>query len=253
MNDNLSLHPGGLDLTIDAFNHAMIGTAVYRNNKNVLLAASRNKKSKLKVLDVGCSIGTSLSALKKEFSIDAFGIDNSSEAIKKAKELHPDISFETCDASYLPFNDNSFDGIISECMLTLLKDPKEALCEWKRVLKQGGFLIISGLCEREGDDIQYAFRPEYPYDVNTSVLCKNGLLLKDALRSFAQFNGLSPIFEKDCREELIRYMAQSIMDFGSLEERIKKEQSETGSSVLDCSYDYDSKKVSYMLMILKKA
>jgi len=239
---------------VDAYRHALMGTAVYRDSKKALReAALSEKNTKLKILDVGCGFGTSLAEIEKEFSIEPFGVDNNPKIIEKAKELHPHMSFEACDAAYLPYNDNSFDGILSECMITLLSDPKEAIMEWSRVLKQCGFLIISGLCEREEDSIQYSFRPEYPYDVKTSVICKRGLICRDALRSFAQFMGLSPIYEKDCREELIRYVAESIMKDGSIDERIKKEQSETGSSVFDCSENYDPKKVSYTVMIFKKS
>ena len=48
-------------------------------------------------------------------------------------------------------------------------------------------------------------------------------------------------------------MSETIMNYGSLEERIKKEQEATGSSVLDCSVKYDPKKISYAAMIFKKS
>jgi len=239
----LSLHPGGIALTKEAFKEAVKTSAPYEKSKDA---------APLKILDVGCSIGTSLSALKSEFGIEAFGIDSSEKSISKARELHDDISFEICDAMSLPYNDGQFDGILSECMLTLLKDPKAALAEWSRVLKKNGFLIISGLCERDLGTLEYSFRTEFPYDAISSSLCRKGLIDKDALKSFARYIGLMPIYEKDLREELITYMSETVLKFGSLEERIKKEQEETGSSVLDCSIEYDPKKVSYTLLILRK-
>ncbi|MBR0416912.1 MAG: methyltransferase domain-containing protein [Firmicutes bacterium] len=252
---DLSLHPGGTELTKNIFRTAMDSTAAFRDKRVTLMTEKRRipEEKPLKILDAGCGIGTSLAALKEEFGIEAFGIDSSSGSIEKAKELHPDISFAYCDASYLPYNEEYFDGILSECMLTLLPDPKSAVCEWKRVLKTGGFMIISGLCERDPGDLQYAFRPSLPYDAQTSVICKNGLIDKEALRSYVQYLGLVSVYEKDCREELISYMSETIMEYGSLEERIKKEQEATGSSVLDCSVKYDPKKISYVAMIFKKS
>ncbi len=249
----LSLHPGGTELTKEAFRAAIKSTASFRDKKVTLMTENRMvpEEKALKVLDAGCGIGTSLAALKEEFAIEAFGIDSSKTSIEKAKELHPDISFDSCDATYLPYNDDSFDGILSECMLTLLPDPKGAISEWKRVLKTGGFMIISGLCERDTGDLQYAFRSSFPYDAKSSVICKNGLIDKEALRSYAQYLGLVSVYEKDCREALISYMSDTIMNYGSLEERIKKEQEATGSSVLDCSINYDPKRISYTLMIFR--
>ena len=252
---DMSLHPGGTELTKDAFRTALKCTASFRDRTVTLLTENRKppEEKALKILDAGCGMGTSLAALKEEFGIEAFGIDSRKASVEKAKELHPDITFAPCDASYLPYNEEYFDGILSECMLTLIPDPKEAVCEWKRVLKTGGFMIISGLCERDTGDLQYAFRSSFPYDAKTSVICRNGLIDKEALRSYAQYLGLVSVCEKDCREALISYMTETEMNYGSLEERIKKEQEATGSSVLDCSVKYDPKKISYILMIFKKS
>lgn len=251
----MSLHPGGTELTKDAFRTAVKSTASFRDKKVTLLTEDRRPREEkaLKILDAGCGVGTSLAALKEEFCIEAYGIDSSRASIEKAKELHSDIHFDAFDATYLPYNEEYFDGILSECMLTLLSDPKDAICEWKRVLKTGGFMIISGLCERNPGDIRYAFRSSFPYDAKSSVICKNGLIDKEALISYAQYLGLVSIYEKDCREALISYMTDTIMNYGSLEERIKKEQEATGSSILDCSIKYDPKKISYVLMIFKKS
>ncbi len=251
----LSLHPGGTELTKDAFKTAMMSTASFRDKKVTLLRDDRRPPGEkaLKILDAGCGVGTSLAALKEEYGIEAFGIDSSKASIEKAKELYPGISFDSCDATYLPYNEEYFDGILSECMLTLLSDPKEAICEWKRVLKTGGFMIISGLCERDPGDLNYAFRSSFPYDAKSSVICKNGLIDKEALRSYAQYQGLVSVYEKDCREALVSYMTDTVTNYGSLEERIKKEQEATGSSVLDCSVKLDPKKISYVLMIFKKS
>ena len=226
---DMSLHPGGTELTKDAFKTAMKSTASFREKKVTLMTEDRKAPEKKipKILDVGCGTGASLAALRDEYGIEAFGIDRDERTVERARELHPGISFSACDAAYLPYNEESFDGILSECMLTLLADPKEALSEWKRVLKTGGFMIISGMCERDTGDLNYAFRTSFPYDAESSVIIRNGLLDKEALRSYAQYLGLVCVHERDCREELFSY----------------------ASEAEDC----DPRKVSYVLMIFKKS
>ena len=228
-----SLHPGGTELTKDAFRTAMESTASYREKKVTLMSEKRRvpEEKNPRILDVGCGEGASLAALKEEFGIEAFGIDSDPASVERAKELHPDISFGLCDAAYLPYNDESFDGILSESMLTFLADPKEAIGEWKRVLKTGGFMIIHGVCERDPGDIRYAFRTSFPYDAESSVILRDGLIDKEALRSYLQYLGLVSVCERDCREELFSYMAGEGKD----------------------REGYDPKKVSYVLMIFKKA
>ena len=155
MNDtadkNISLHPGGLKLTQEAFEHALLSMTA-ETGKAGLRAARRNK-FQVKILDIGCGIGTSLAFLCKDKKYLGTGIDSSEEAIDKAKSLHPDISFRVCSASHIPFDDESFDIVLSECVLTLLDDPGYALKKWVRLLKGNGCLIISGLCKRQGDEL----------------------------------------------------------------------------------------------------
>ena len=231
--NNQSLHPGGTELTKEAFRTAVKSTASFREKKVTLMTENRKvpEERSLRILDAGCGEGASLAALKEEFGIEAFGIDSDVGSVEDAKGLHPDISFSVCDAAYLPYNEESFDGILSESTLTLLADPKEAICEWKRVLRTGGFMIISGMCERDTGDLSYAFRTSFPYDAESSVIIKNGLIDREALRSYAQYLGLVSVYERDCREELFSYMA-----------------GEGGKYA-----DFDPKKAGYVLMIFKKA
>lgn len=43
----------------------------------------------------------------------------------------------------LPFADHSFDGLIALNMLYILRDPYAVLCEFRRIVKPGGTLILS--------------------------------------------------------------------------------------------------------------
>lgn len=106
-------------------------------------------KGHLKVLDVGCGTGE-IGLLLAEMGHQVTGIDLSEKMLalarSKAKSSRLKARFEPGDAEALAFGDESFDVVINRHLLWTLPHPKEALQEWKRVLKTGGkAIMIDGL------------------------------------------------------------------------------------------------------------
>ena len=106
-------------------------------------------KGHLRVLDVGCGTGE-ICLLLAEMGHQVTGIDLSEKMLalarSKAKSSRLKARFEPGDAEALVFNDESFDAVINRHLLWTLPYPKEALQEWKRVLKTGGkAILIDGL------------------------------------------------------------------------------------------------------------
>ena len=98
-----------------------------------------------KVLDAGCGNGRLYPALK-ERNIEYFGIDNSDQLIKIAKEKFPEANFQIADILKIPFPDNYFDKIY--CIAVLHHIPSDelrlqAMKELKRALKPKGLLILT--------------------------------------------------------------------------------------------------------------
>jgi ubiquinone/menaquinone biosynthesis C-methylase UbiE len=102
-------------------------------------------ESPLRVLDVGCGTGV-ISLLFAERGDQVTGIDLSEgmieEARRKADAQNLSIEFRRGDAEHLPFNDGSFDVVVSRHLLWTLPHPEIALKEWHRVLKMGGVVLI---------------------------------------------------------------------------------------------------------------
>jgi ubiquinone/menaquinone biosynthesis C-methylase UbiE len=103
---------------------------------------------RLKVLDVGTGRGF-LAMILSEMGHQVAGLDLSSGMLGFAKAgCHEKGAPEFClgDAERLPFQEESFDLIISRHLLWTLPNPLKAVGEWKRVLKTDGRLAaIDGL------------------------------------------------------------------------------------------------------------
>ncbi|OOF63441.1 class I SAM-dependent methyltransferase [Rodentibacter pneumotropicus] len=102
-----------------------------------------------KVLEVACNMGTTAIGLAKQFGCHIEGVDLDEEALEKAKanivanNLQDKIHVQRANAMKLPFEDETFDIVINEAMLTMLpmEAKKKAIAEYFRVLKPGGFLL----------------------------------------------------------------------------------------------------------------
>lgn len=101
----------------------------------------------LKVLDVGAGVGFLSILLKKKFRCDVEAVDLEGSVSFWAERFEKyGILIKPCDIGRdsLPFLDNTFDIVVfSEVIEHLTASPKRALEEIKRVLKRGGYLVLT--------------------------------------------------------------------------------------------------------------
>jgi len=98
------------------------------------------------VLDCACGVGYGSYYLASRPPVTSVtGADLSAEAIKYANRRfqHAKLTYRTADALNMPFDDGSFDGVVSLETLEHLKTPDRFLSEVKRVLRPGGIFIVS--------------------------------------------------------------------------------------------------------------
>jgi len=100
-------------------------------------------KKGLKILDAGCGNGE-FSEFIKNMGFDVVGIDISVSAVEKAKTRNPGIDFRVQSVEdLLPFNDGEFDVIWSTEVLEHVFDVHSCLCQFNRILKPDGQLILT--------------------------------------------------------------------------------------------------------------
>lgn len=98
----------------------------------------------LKVLDAACGEGYG-SALLATAASFVTGVDLSESAVEHARARYRSdrLEFHVADCLELPFDDDAFDCIVSFETLEHLEDHQGLLTEFRRVLKPGGFLLLS--------------------------------------------------------------------------------------------------------------
>ena len=150
------------------------------------------KRRPLRILDVGCGTGRTLSQIATALPDQRyFGIDLSGFYVETAREHlagTPDVNLVTENAEKLPFRDEYFDIVTSVFVLHELprKTRRNVLAEALRVLRPGGLLVIEDSAQLsdapdlafffEGfaDDMHEPFYRDYVRDGLEALLARTG-------------------------------------------------------------------------------
>jgi len=124
----------------DLMNRLMTGGQDIRWRKRVIELARMNDHASF--LDLGTGTGDlareALSAFPQARVVAA---DFTFEMMRVGQKTSP-LNFSTADALRLPFNDSSFDAVVSGFLMRNVIDLQKALEEQYRVLKNGGRIVI---------------------------------------------------------------------------------------------------------------
>jgi len=92
------------------------------------------------------AVGTGIDLALFPADVQVTGLDLSPAMLvfarKKAAQLGRDVELVTGDAQELPFDDESFDTVVTALALCSIPDPVAAIDEMKRVLVPGGRLLL---------------------------------------------------------------------------------------------------------------
>jgi len=98
-----------------------------------------------RVLDIGCAFAYGTAALKGFGRSERWvvGIERDSEHVRQARHRYPWQPLVRGDATALPFADNTADAVVLLDVLEHMEHPKAILVEARRVLRPGGYLVMS--------------------------------------------------------------------------------------------------------------
>lgn len=99
------------------------------------------------IVDIGCGTGASVAYLREKHRYQVLGFDVSEDLLRD-NDLAEYLPLALARAEELPLAQEVCDGILCECVLSLVLEPNRALSEFSRVLRSGGYLIVSDLYDR---------------------------------------------------------------------------------------------------------
>ncbi len=160
------------------------------------------------VVDIASGTGYGTSILSNSGAKKVTGVDVSKEAVKLASEKfqNENLEYTLGDAENLSFEDNSCDLVVSFETIEHLKNPNEFLSEVKRILVEGGQLLISTPnIEVSGNTNPYHLK-EYTEDEFENILKKYFKIVK----LMKQENGMASMIKVSDNLETSVIMSDSL-------------------------------------------
>ncbi len=170
-----------------------------------------------RVLEVGCGVGMTSVLLAKKYGCTAVGIDINEGMVNRAREraekenAEGKAEFMVADAQALPFRANTFDAVICESVNAFIPQKQEAVKEYVRVARPGGWVGFNEACWiREPDpELEKGMRSFVGAELLSSggwasLLERAGL--EDVVARNYRINMLSESMEQLRRFELLGYL-----------------------------------------------
>ena len=160
------------------------------------------------VLDVGCGTGVTVAFLREQ-SIRALGIDSSAELLARGRTQNTGLPLLLGEGEALPFANESFDAVLLECALSLVRDRMRVFLECHRVLKPLGRIIVADI---------YARNPEAVAKLRSLSIrsCLRGAVDKDQFFHESSEAGFGNVCFEDHSDLLRDFVVQLIWTYGSL-------------------------------------
>ncbi|HBS59225.1 MAG: DVU_1556 family methyltransferase [Bacillota bacterium] len=186
------LRPGGLNLT-----KYLIDACAFRH--------------KAKVADVGCGTGITVQYLRDKYGLSATGVDISATRLQQGRARTAGLRLLRAAAEALPFADDSLDGVLMECSLSVMQDADRVLAEVGRVLSPGGKLGITDMYFRS------VVQGDLPPGCEPQLNAKAGIMTRAELAALLAAKGFNIITWEERTDSLKEFVARFIMEHGSAE------------------------------------
>ncbi len=157
-----------------------------------------------RVADIGCGAGETLELLEGAAMYRPVGLDHSTALLEEAIPRLGSAPIVRGRAETLPFKDALFDALFCECVLSIFEDGTKALKECARVLREGGFLIVSDVFATRGPA---RGRP----GADSRWLWAEAPLVKEDLLGFLERLGFSLLLWEEHERLLKEFAARMIL------------------------------------------
>jgi ubiquinone/menaquinone biosynthesis C-methylase UbiE len=124
-----------------------------------LLSAHIPREQVRRIVDLGCGTGRFTQPLAQHFAAHVIGFDPSQKMLNEARrKLTSDrVIFERASAEALPISDNCIDMIFLSMVFHHFPDPRTVARECRRVLRDGGYLVIRNTTREANVPVRHFF------------------------------------------------------------------------------------------------
>lgn len=183
------------------------------------------------LLDIGCGDGTAAACAMEEFGQHVVAVDRDENAVCRARSRGVDA--RRMDAMHLELGSMVFDTVLMECVLSLIEQKEIVLQQVCDLLRPGGHLIISDVYQKSAGSAETDCGQKERVDL-------------DGLRCLLDDMGMECVHCEDRTRDLKTFLAQAIMNCGSLEAWF---EAEGGWKPCSCQY---GKGAGYFLLSVRK-
>jgi len=181
-----------------------------------------------RLLDVGTGTGR-ISVPLLERGVDLIGCDISSKMLSRLKEKLPSARIAQSDAAHLPFSTAHFDVVLTVHVLHLIPPWREALREFRRVLKPEGVYLNVKTWESAGVSIREQLRVHWRRWLDTQGVSGRRVGIQDEAEFQQELHGLGGHL---IEVEVIRYSIPF-----TLREELERFESRVNSDTWDIPDD----------------
>jgi arsenite methyltransferase len=162
-----------------------------------------------RVLDVGCGAGASVDYLSDGHGLVALGLDPSELLTRSGCQRRPGLPLLQGQGEHLPVADGEIDVILAKCSLSVMTDTDLALAEFRRVLRNGGVIVVSDVYVR--NPVLIPALRQLPL-----ACCLRGAASDQEIASRLQAHGFRILLWEDHSDVLTQLAARIIMAHGSM-------------------------------------
>lgn len=197
-----------------------------------------------KILDIGCGMGTTIAYLQDKYGVDSLGIDPSDKLLLYGKNKNPKLNIHKGVGEELSIEDNDMDGVFCECTLSLMTDKYKVIKEIHRVLRAGGYVVISDV---------YAKNPDYIEELGKFGMgsCIGGAHNVEDLKEKLIEKGFKINLFEDYTDYLKQMIVDIIFEFGSIDVFWRK-AGKCNSVSSEFKKALSRSKIGYFLLIAQK-
>lgn len=198
------------------------------------------------IVDIGCGSAATVRFLSATCNYRVVGIDASVRSLKMVNRQEGQPALACGLGHFLPFPGGRVDAVVIECSASIMGDFQALFKEFSRILKPGGYLLVSDLYTRDSHGTQTL------RDLKGECYLKH-ISMQAEIAEVLKQNGFEIRLWEDHSDQLKGYTLQWAMTFCSLGgSKLPQKDSASQPDALDLHLAVSKARLGYYLLVAEK-